>query len=221
MARRNRRIVHFLHIGKTGGTAVRTALQPHTQAGRYFIILHGHETLLKNVPAGEHVVFFLRDPVTRFVSAFNSRLRQGQPRYFMPWTPAEKIIFERFPTANALAFALSSANVAERAVAEAAMLAIGHVRERYAHWLGSELDFRARLPDVFFIGFQETLTADFEKLKTKLELPATISLPADEVAAHKTPANFDKKLEPQAVENLKHWYRDDIRFHECCQQLAA
>lgn len=213
--------MHFLHIGKTGGTAVRTAVEPHTQGGRFYIFLHGHGTLLKDVPVGEGVVFFLRDPVTRFVSAFNSRLRQGQPRYFMPWAPVEKIIFERFPTANALALALSSANADERAAAEAAMLAIGHIRKRYAHWLGSETDFRARLPDIFFIGFQETLAADFERLKIKLELPAAVALPADEVAAHRTPANFDQKLTPPAVENLRHWYRDDLRFYQLCQQLAA
>ena len=79
----------------------------------------------------------------------------------------------------------------------------------------------ARLPDIFFIGFQETLATDFEKLKTKLGLPAGISLPTDEVAAHKTPENFDRKLEPQAVENLQRWYRDDIRFYQLCQKLVA
>ncbi len=220
-ARRNQRVLHFLHIGKTGGTAVKAALQPHTQDGPFFIFLHEHETFLKDLLPGERAIFFLRDPVTRFVSGFNSRLRQGKPRYSVPWTPAEKIIFERFATPNALALALSSENAEERAAAESAMRGIRHVREHFAQWFGSETDFLTRLPDIFFIGFQETLAEDFEKLKTKLGLPAGILLPTGEVAAHKTPENFDKKLSSPAVENLQRWYRDDIRFYQLCQKLVA
>lgn len=200
---------------------MKAALQPHTQDGQFFIFLHKHETFLQDLLPGERAVFFLRDPVTRFVSGFNSRLRQGRPRYSVPWTPTEKTIFERFATPNALALALSSENAEERAAAESAMRGIRHVREHFAQWFGSEMDFLARLPDVFFIGFQETLAQDFEKLKTKLGLPAEILLPTGEVAAHKTPENFDRKLSPLAVENLQRWYRDDIRFYQLCQRLVA
>ena len=207
-------MLHFLHIGKTGGTAVKAALQPHAEAGRFFIHLHEHETFLKDVPPGERAIFFLRDPITRFVSGFNSRLRQGKPRYSVPWTPAEKIIFWRFATPNALALALSSANAEERAAAENAMRGIRHVREHFAQWFGGEQDFLARRGDIVFIGFQESLTAAFEKLKMKLGLPASVALPTGDVAAHKTPEHFDQKLEPQAVENLKRWYADDIRFYQ-------
>ena len=61
--------------------------------------------------------------------------------------------------AAVLALALSSENAEERAAAESAMRGIRHVREHFAQWFGSEQDFLARLPDVFFIGFQETLAA--------------------------------------------------------------
>jgi hypothetical protein len=155
------------------------------------------------------------------VSGFNSRLRQGQPRYFKPWTPAEKTAFERFTTPNQLALALTSQDMVERTAAENAMHSITHVRGICARWFGSESYFLSRLPDIFFIGFQETLTQDFENLKSKLELPASLQLPTGEVAAHKTPASFDKNLEPAAVENLTNWYRDDIRFYQLCQKLVA
>ena len=221
MARRNGRVLHFLHIGKTGGTAVKDALRPHVQSGNYFIVLHSHETALKDLPVGERAIFFLRDPITRFVSGFNSRLRQGQPRYLVPWKPAEKIIFERFTTPNSLATALSSVNSEERAAAENAMRGIQHVRDHYSRWFGSETEFVTRAMDVFFIGFQETLTKDFEVLKSKLELPAEAVLPSGEVAAHKTPEKFDKRLDPVAVENLTRWYADDIRFYQLAQKLVV
>jgi hypothetical protein len=221
LARRKQRVVHFLHIGKTGGTAMKAALQPRAQNGHFFLFLHGHEVTLKDVPVGERVVFFLRDPVSRFVSGFNSRLRQGQPRYLMPWSPSEKIIFERFVTPNALALALSSGHADERAAAENAMRSIGHIRDHYARWFGGEEGLLGRRSDIFLIGFQETLVTDFEKLRVKLELPADVVLPVGEVAAHKTPSNFDTTLEPLAVENLQRWYREDIRFYQLCRQIAV
>jgi hypothetical protein len=57
---------HFLHVGKTGGTAVKHALQPI--AARFGIVLHPHPTTLPEVPAGEFFFFFLRDPAARFAT---------------------------------------------------------------------------------------------------------------------------------------------------------
>jgi len=213
--------VHFLHIGKTGGTAVKAALEPLTHGGRHSLVLHDHQTTLRNVPAGEGVVFFLRDPLTRFVSGFNSRLRQGLPKYFKPWTPEQKVIFERFPTPNQLALGLTAEITDDRTLAESAMNRIGHLRPVCPRWFENEAYFLSRLPDIFFIGFQETLATDFETLKARLGLPPEIQLPADEVAAHKTPAHFDTRLDAQAVVNLTAWYQEDIHFYQLCRRLVA
>ncbi len=47
--------------------------------------------ILRNITEGEGIIFFLRDPTSRFVSGFYSRQRQGQPRYYSPWSSDEKI----------------------------------------------------------------------------------------------------------------------------------
>ncbi len=216
-----KRPIHFLHISKTGGTALTAALQPFTNSGAYHIVIHDHDTRLRDVPPGQGFIFFLRDPVSRFVSGFNSRLRQGQPRFLNPWSPVEKTAFGRFPSPNRLARALDSKDQEERAAAVRAMHGIRHLPPVCRRWFGCEADFLARLRDVFFIGFQETLAEDFTRLKAKLGLPADLSLPTDEVAAHRTPDHFDKKLEPQAVENLQRWYERDIQFFQLCRQLVA
>jgi len=95
------RPLHFLHIGKTGGTAVKHALKPVAAPG--YLMLHGHDVRLHDVAPDEQVFFFLRDPLSRFVSAFYSRQREGRPRYVVPWTPDEEAAFGRFRTANELA----------------------------------------------------------------------------------------------------------------------
>jgi hypothetical protein len=107
--------VHLLHIGKTGGTAIQHALRPLVETGPFSVRLHGHAMTLRQIPPGERTVLFLRHPLTRFVSGFYSRQRQGLPRHYVPWRPEEAEAYARFPTANTLAAALSSDDPQERA----------------------------------------------------------------------------------------------------------
>jgi hypothetical protein len=212
--------VHFLHLGKTGGSAVKYAIEhsanPHA---RYVIYLHPHATKLRDVPENQRFFFFLRDPISRFVSGFYSRQRQGQPRYFLPWTSGEKAAFAHFNTPNELGLALSSIDPGEKTNAEAAMKNILHVKDSYWYWFESREYFMSRVRDLFFAGFQEQLSRDFETLKTRLGLPY-LELPADDVHAHRNPAGLDTSLDEQAVENLTNWYAGDYDFVNLCAELV-
>lgn len=92
--------MHFLHIPKTGGTAIIAALAPHALA--YGIVLHDHRVTLRDIAVGERVFFAVRAPLSHFVSGFNSRLRHGRLRDEVPWTAGEAAAFGRFPTPTAL-----------------------------------------------------------------------------------------------------------------------
>jgi hypothetical protein len=214
-----KRRVHFLHLGKTGGSAVKDALRDFPERGRYEIILHNHHTKMGDIPGGEGVVFFLREPVSRFVSGFYSRQRQGQPRIFIPWSDEEKLAFERFAAPNDLAVALGSSDVGERNRAQDAMRSIGHVKTSYWDWFQNEAYLRSRLGDLFFIGFQERLDEDFEIVKSKLGLPEDLKLPHDEVRAHRNPTGLDKKLSDEAISNLNEWYKRDFEFIALCKAI--
>lgn len=211
--------VHFLHIGKTGGSAFKHALNKHSANNRYIIYLHPHDVKLRNIPEGESVIFFLRDPINRFVSGFFSRQRQGQPMHFSPWNSDEKNAFEYFDTPNQLAIALSSTDAEEKTRSQKAMKSIQHVRNSYWEWFESEEYLKSRLSDIFFIGFQEHLTEDFEILKSKLGLSESVELPNDNIQAHRNPTNLDKTLKYKAIENLKHWYKDDYKFISLCKEI--
>lgn len=75
--------LHFVHVGKTGGTAIKQALLSHRLAYRHErnahklpagpygrIHLHKHRFRLGDVPPGDFVFFCVRDPIARFVSGF-------------------------------------------------------------------------------------------------------------------------------------------------------
>jgi len=214
-----KRGVHYLHIGKTGGSAVKYALKAHTESPRHAIYLHSHGVKLSDVPVGDGVIFFLRDPISRFVSGFYSRQRQGQPRIFSPWEPAEKVAFERFDSPNALAAALSSNDDEERTAAEEAMRSIRHVRSSYADWLVDEAYLRSRAGDVLLVGHQERMSEDFERLRGLLKLGDHVQLPGDDVNSHRNPQSVDRRLDPSAQENLKRWYRRDYQLIDVCDEL--
>lgn len=216
---REKPVLHFLHIGKTGGTAMGHTLNNCATDCRYAIRLHGHEVRLRDVPTG--IFFVVRDPVSRFVSGFYSRQRQGQPRHLSPWSPEEKEAFECFKTPNELAISIFSLDGEKKGRAQKAMRSIQHVRDSYWKWFENEQYFRSRLSDIFFIGFQESLDKDFDVLRLKLGLPDGVRLPNDDLQAHKNPPHLDKRLEEKAIENLKQWYADDYRFLNLCRELVA
>lgn len=215
--KRPKTVIHFLHISKTGGTAIKHALK-RARSSRYEIVLHDHQFKIDDVPEGELTVFFLREPISRFVSGFNSRLRQGKPRYHAKWTPDEALAFERFSTPNALAEALYSTVQAERQTAEQAMNAISHIRNKLSHWIGKDLD--PHDPRIFFIGFQESLDQDFASLSLRLELRSKSSLPHNEVDAHRNPADMSQSLSAKAMEALRNWYADDIKLYSTLRHRA-
>jgi glycosyltransferase involved in cell wall biosynthesis len=212
--------LNVLHIGKTGGTALKHVLTESQTASRYQLLFRGHDVTLADVPEGERFMFLIRDPLSRFVSAFNGRLREDRPRYHYPWREEERIAFAIFKTPDQLAVALSSSDEAERDQAEQAMRGIGHVNTPYTFWFPDESAFRARLPDVFFIGLQDRLDEDFELLKRKLQLPPDANLPRDETIAHKTPSGFQDQLSELGRANLERWYARDVAFVQLCRELA-
>jgi hypothetical protein len=208
--------VHFLHVGKTGGTALKHAL---AQKGASWVALHDHATTLAAIPPGEPVFFFLRDPLSRFVSGFFSRQRQGRPRYFSPWSKDEAKAFGQFGTPDDLATALSAASGAEQAAAAAAMRSIQHVKDSLWRWLGSPEYLLSRGADILFIGQQEHLASDAVVLAGHLGV-SSLSLPDDDIAAHRNPAHLDKSLSPEAETNLRCWYRQEFVAMEVCARVA-
>jgi len=215
-----RQRVHFLHIRKTGGTALKEALKTCRETANYHLKLHEHGFTLRDVPAGEKMIFTLRDPATRFVSGFYSRLREGRPRYDFPWNQHEKIAFSIFQTPNDLATALSSFDTKHREAAIRAMHGIRHINSSYWNWLGSYKCLMSRYQDILFIGFQENLDDDFNCLKVILSLDPAIRLPEDDIMAHRTPPGLATHLNNEARKNLSNWYKLDYQCYQCCRTMA-
>ena len=213
----NKTIVHFLHIGKTGGTAIRHALQNQNKPfinNKYIIFSHPHFVGLQHVIKGEKIFFFIRNPIDRFVSGFYSRKRKGMPQIYNEWTLEEAKAFNEFSTPNELALALSSKEKDIRNKGFDAMHSIGHLRTSYWDWFRNKALLEKHFDDIIFLGTQNNLNNDFETLRETLNIPKTYKLPTDKINKHKNPENTDKNLTTKAIQNLQWWYEKDFYFLE-------
>lgn len=213
-------IVHFLHVRKAGGSAVKNALLGVADAGvgNVHIEMHPHRFTLRDVPEGDRFFFFVRDPVSRFVSGFWSRQRKGRPKNNIPWNWDEAQAFAVFETPNQLALALSSDDPGLRKKAEKAMKGIRHVNSSCNDWIVSPQYFLSRLPDLLMVGRMERLGDEFERLKSLLGIEDGVGLPDDSVKSHRSPDGLDKHLNKQAEINLRAWYQADYEFIRLCEE---
>jgi hypothetical protein len=211
---------HFLHIGKTGGSAIKAALANHLETPKYILEMHDHGTSLIDVPWGEYVFFFLRDPVSRFISGFYSRQRQGQPRYYSEWSPQEKEVFKTFKTPNQLANSLADKNSKQHLLSIKAMKHVQHFKP-YKNWYANFEYFKSRVGDILYVGFQESLNADFVKLISILGFRESFYPPNDDIAAHRNPSDVDKSIDAGGVLALKEWFAEDFEFISICKEVMS
>lgn len=125
----------FLHIGKTGGSGVgdlirKLRAQGYDTPGRL-----DHQTTLESVirkhPRAK-ISIIVRDPLERMISGFNSRLRQGRPRYQNNiWTSDEATSFAIFRDAESFLRALISDDEFQRSASAFARASIVHVARGY------------------------------------------------------------------------------------------
>lgn len=117
--------IFLVHVGKCAGESVAAALQQHDTS---FTEYHGGQANIEiadRVLAGREndlFVILLRDPVSRFISAFEWDLLEKFIARDVPqdnpfWLP----VYDTFDNANSLAEALTSPDAGLRAVADHAM----------------------------------------------------------------------------------------------------
>jgi len=216
-------IVHFLHIGKTGGTSIKYALNYSSHGDKekkikkpfsnknYIIFCHRHDYKLRDILKGEKYFFVVRDPIDRFISGFYERKRKGQPLGYQEWTQEESEAFYNFKTPNQLAVSISHNDKEVRKKAVKAMNNIKHVKTSYWDWFENQSYFLSRIDDLIIVIHQKSLNKDFDKLKKLLGIQGK-ELPKDSYNQRKAPQKYDKNLDVKAVENLKNWYSDDYDF---------
>ena len=205
----NQPTAHFLHIGKAGGKAIKFALKDYVNSGFYTISTTPGHVPLTEYPKGEPFFFNLRNPMTRFTSAFYSRKRKPST-----WNKVEIELFARFETPNELVEALCEQDL----LAQKGMRGVGHLRPISLMFGGLE-ELKTRTDDILMVSMQESLETDFHILREKLGLPKQCKLPTNPQDAHKCPEGVDRSLSDRSLNFLTEFYRVDFELIEFCKSL--
>jgi Sulfotransferase family len=218
--------VHIIHISKSGGSAIRFALrEARRKAGGKLqtewgpVWGHDHRFRLVHVGPDDKAIFALRDPISRFISGFHSRLREGKPRYDSVWTPKERRSFEWFSTPGELAEALAQPRGRSHARAVYAMRRIRHVKRPMTFWLGSAAYLYLNRGKILHVARQESLDEDWEEIKELLGLPREQMLPDDHTVAHRTSYTGDMSISEEGLRALRRWYAEDYRLLKIAEAL--
>lgn len=214
-----------LHIGKTGGTYLKSRIAAMPRRFREQLIMPPAHALSIDKARRQYpwrnVVYTIREPSSLFVSAFNSRLREGQPRRLVPHTGAEKIAFSHFSTPNELAEALASPDPVRRGEAEQAMTAISHLRRCYSHYLRDVRTLERWRPRIGFIFDTNSLDDDIQVFRQRTGIRLKPDPAATEVTRHASPDGLSKDLSPAGLRALQEYWRDEYALYEWSVAMRA
>jgi hypothetical protein len=213
-------MISFIHIGKTGGTTINKLLDGKVKRYRQY-------HLEKNYNAKEQYIIWLRNPITRFVSAFNhsyygvhtdpksiSKFNMQQCLFPQRMISTQNSLYrfskkydtliKQFNNANELAESLSSPDLERRKKARELMNSQEEHLFKGIGWYLNNGNFIAKNNDrVIFVGKLETMKDDIEALGKQLnvkvdsELKLRENIYVDESM---------KQLSPLAIQNIIEWY---------------
>ncbi len=212
----------FIHIGKTGGTFLKSlAATPGSENRKIFMGSHG-DTLLTTIEKfgrDRKVAFFFRNPADRFVSGFLSRLRQGRPTYNVNWTNGEAIAFSYFDHPNKLAEALFSDSEREKSAARYAFSQIFHLKQNYAHYLISRNFLEHEFRSGNIVVCCETHKLD-DKIDKVLEILGVENVSSVGGSKNRNPEEVHTELSKKANLNLKKFWSTEYEIYETCKEVA-
>lgn len=210
----------LLHPGKTGGTYLKSVIR-HNRAHwtRPIKLLPHRETIsstARSFGADRRLAFTFRDPADRFVSAFQSRLRQGRPTYNRVWSPAEATSFLYFDTPNELAEALDSTREKIKSAAYFAFKSIMHIKSDYRFHFDTLETLHDEAPRIVGCIDVAHMDARLPLILNQLGIEE-FSIPG-EPTRHASPEP-PEPLSDRALNNLRSFWASEFEFFDAFKKI--
>jgi hypothetical protein len=214
-------MISFIHIGKCGGTTMHHLLNKKLKNYKQY---HCH----KNYTTNEKYIIWIRNPLSRFVSAFKFQKEcidfdvnkyKGKQLTLQNCIAPERIkskiktgytfnedydrLITFFKSPNTLAEGLSSTNpVIKRKATRLMNYPIEHISKGIGWYLNNGKFVKNKNSKIVFVGKLETMSDDILKLQNKLNITL-------DTTKHLRKNNKgDTYLSELAIENLLEWYKN-------------
>lgn len=209
----------LLHIGKTGGTYLKSVLEHNKMALPETLRVLDHRDTIRSTRqkfgVNRRIAFVFRDPTERFVSGFDSRLCQGRPTYQSMWTPEEAIAYQWFDSPNALAEALYSEDERLFSAVIFAMENIRHLKRGYKFFLGGVSALRQEDSRISCCVDLKDLDQLLPEVMRNLGMER-YEMPLKAVRHKSKPA---APLSKQAARNLRKYWSEEYEIYAYCQRI--
>lgn len=224
-------MLKFIHIGKCGGTNVCKKLYPNKNTGDYH--------LKRNYKSDEKYIIWIRNPLERFVSAFNMSyniinadtsnlnknnltldncLAPARFRYKMThdhtFTKRYDYLVNYFKTANELAESITSTNIEKKQLALELMNSEQeHIFKGIGWYLYNGEFIEKNHNKITFVGTCENMADDMTRLGNLLNIKIN-----NKKHIRKNTNNNDKFLSSKAIKNILNFYKHTD--YEALQKLV-
>ena len=213
-------MICLLHPGKTGGTYLKSVIRHNKANWTRPIKLLSHRASVSSTAQDfgqdRKLAFTYRDPIDRFVSAFQSRRRQGRPTYNRMWSPAEATSFLYFNTANEMAEALDSPDERLKSAAYFAFNSIMHIRTNYAFHFEALKTLADEVPNIVACIDVARFDSDLPRFLFQLGV-SDYEIPENaDIHANPDPS---EPLSQRALHNLRTFWAMEFEFFSAFKEI--
>jgi hypothetical protein len=157
-------IVYFLHIGKAGGTILKSIFSNNKiQKNKIKVIGVSEKFKIYQLHPDQKYIFSIRNPITRYFSAFHARKIKSDI-WTKEYYSVEGFGFYLYNDANQLAEDLYSKNLIKVFLSHISIRCIPIINENIYSWFNIE-DLKKNLPQ--FIFENSTINEDWKFFSTK------------------------------------------------------
>lgn len=205
--------INVLCLPKSGGYLLKKILS-NIVSEQYDFVLHKVDTKLEDIPVGQKVVFFVRNPVEKFARAFYMRFNQGAPFYNSKWNSNEASAFESFKSSKKLAEGLSHKNVSIRTKAILSLNQIAYLTTLISDYLGDLKEVEMRTKDIAFVGNADKMLDELERFKNAFNLDIDLNRIINKHEELHFSSSFSDEITNEGKLNLYSLYEQDIDYYK-------
>jgi hypothetical protein len=216
-------MISFIHIGKTGGTTINTLISNKIKIYKEY---HLHKNYNED---DEKYIIWLRNPISRFVSAFNHSfygvtidinsiekfdlehclipmwMKNAKDKLYV-FSEKYDMLVKSFKNANELAESLSSEDLQIQQKAKDLMNCTDEHLYKGIGWYLDNGNFITKNNNkILFVGRMENMKEDINELSKKLNINLNDDLKLRENIYVDTNMKY---LSPLAIKNIVEWYKN-------------